>query len=704
MIQAYCSTVFTYYRNSILRFSIFLSFFSFSFFLCFCCFLINLAAYDDEGHEAAAAAATSGQVLLGTASDVISRFGSSTSRASSPSPDRPSLEDALSLDEDSIGGDSIEMTTPEELDDRPAELLNNNFQRSAGFLLPRSPARLFVHSAVVQSAFQTYAESVASSLPSSVCSSVRHSVDRDIVQVLHQSTEYKQPKPPEEWMDLRRLTRPSAPDDDDELKLPAPPPLDSSQHSLDAPDTGGVSIHHPPSADADAVEQQVAIQDQTNPPSPMEEILMIDNPRKDSSGEDVRSKLQRRQQIVLDSSCESASKSQDEIEMGLPINEPPAGSLLLPDESSLLTAEEVEELMMMNVVVSSESIKAECVYQEQHQDGGLLPIEPADSQHQSPDGLAATVSCSQQHNLTDSTESEQNQPTTCLEAPDFYHKMMRRDEEQEQLETTAEATDYLVGVGVGEESQSTGTGSATGMEEEGPSSMTDYDEQQRQIQLNEGAEDNKAAPPTAADGKEEEVAAAAAAAELTDSEIRGREKETSSSPESFLRHGPMSADDAVGLAEDEKEQQQQQEENEECQSPMPSQPWPLILPSSTDDDVSRVEQVGVIGSDGGGALTAAAAITGTTRDVAMTSVKEMTDERYHQQQRQQQQQQERQDETMKMTVDGGGGNVPLLDSGICEMKQQTTVQQRDETLAEFPTSDEGKRVNLKLHTSIFFNA
>ena len=236
--------------------------------------------------------------------------------------------------------------------------------------------------------------------------------------------------------------------------------------------------------------------------------------------------------------------------------------------------------------------------------------------------------------------------------------------------------------------------------------MKDYDnEQHRQIQLNEEAEDNKAAPPTAADGKEEEVAAAAAAAELTDSEIRGREKETSSSPESFLRHGPMSADDAVGLAEDEKEQQQQQQqENEECQSPMPSQPWPLILPSSTDDDVSRVEQVGVIGSDGGGDLTAAAAITGTTGDVAMTSVKEMTDVRYHQQQRQQQQQEERQDETMKMTVDGGGGNVPLLDSGICEMKQQTTVQQRDETLAEFPTSDEGKRVNLKLYTSIFFNA
>ena len=224
---------------------------------------------------------------MATASDVISRFGSSTSRASSPSPDRPSLEDALSLDEDSIGGDSIEQT-PEELDDRPAEL-NNNFQRSAAFLLPRSPARLFVHSAVVQSAFQTYAESVASSLPSSVCSSVRHSVDRDIVQVLHQSTEYKQPKPPEEWMDLSRLTRPfdHAPDDEDDvLKILSAPP----------PDTGDTS-RHSPSADAvaavDQQQQQVVLQAQTISESHREE---------------------RRHSIVLDSSCESPTNNKDETE------------------------------------------------------------------------------------------------------------------------------------------------------------------------------------------------------------------------------------------------------------------------------------------------------------------------------------------------------------------------------------------------------
>ena len=98
----------------------------------------------------------------GATSDVLSGIGSSTSRTTSPSvsPERPSLEDALSLDDDSEiseGHDDIakHLDAVEQLQN-PALLLQQR-----GFLLPRSPARLFVHNAVVQSALSSVASSSA---------------------------------------------------------------------------------------------------------------------------------------------------------------------------------------------------------------------------------------------------------------------------------------------------------------------------------------------------------------------------------------------------------------------------------------------------------------------------------------------------------------------------------------------------------------
>ena len=100
--------------------------------------------------------------LPGATSDVLSGIGSSTSRNSSPSvsPERPSLEDALSLDDDSEGSrhdKEPDVLSLEQLLPPPPVLL----QPRGGFLLPRSPARLFVHNAVVQSALSSVASSTA---------------------------------------------------------------------------------------------------------------------------------------------------------------------------------------------------------------------------------------------------------------------------------------------------------------------------------------------------------------------------------------------------------------------------------------------------------------------------------------------------------------------------------------------------------------
>lgn len=96
-----------------------------------------------------------------TSNDVLSGIGSSTSRNSSSSPsvspERPSLEDALSLDDDSSEGSSHDVVKQpnETVEQLPVPI------QQRGFLLPRSPARLFVHNAVVQSALSSVASSSA---------------------------------------------------------------------------------------------------------------------------------------------------------------------------------------------------------------------------------------------------------------------------------------------------------------------------------------------------------------------------------------------------------------------------------------------------------------------------------------------------------------------------------------------------------------
>lgn len=490
---------------------------------------MNLAAYDDE-------AAPSGQVLA-TGSDVISRFGS-TSRASSPSPDRPSLEDALSLDEDSIG-DSIEPTqATEELDDRPAEL-NNMFQRSAGFLLPRSPARLFVHNAVVQSAFQTYAESVASSMPSSVCSSVRQSMDREIVQqVLHQSTEYKQPKPPE-WMDPHlglgsRLESMASSDyeqlDDGSYDLKGMGP--STDRSCELDDEA------PP---VDEEETQVKVESSTDVVADQQVAIQIHEAEREVIETRI-SKLQRRQQIVLDSSEDWASQD---------------------DTYSPL----------------QHSAEGEAVQEELSRQLQLLDVQ-------------------QQSNLTDSTESEQNQLITCLEATGINQD--RR-----------------------EESQSTGTGSAvTDMEPITTDDDVQQQEQQQMIEPAAGKDWRQKTPETEDSSLRKDPAELTAAADKPNKEYVA----TSNRDEDEEEWRKLAA------AVEEKEEL-------ECQSPLPSQPWP--------DYPSRVQ----------------------------VEPAQMMDESYHQDE-------SKPTPTPTSTTGDGGGrrNLPLfLDSGICDLKP---------TMAGFQTSDE----------------
>jgi hypothetical protein len=67
------------------------------------------------------------------------------------------LEDALSLDDDSSEGSSHDVVKPQTpvVEQLPLPI------QQRGFLLPRSPARLFVHNAVVQSALSSVASSSA---------------------------------------------------------------------------------------------------------------------------------------------------------------------------------------------------------------------------------------------------------------------------------------------------------------------------------------------------------------------------------------------------------------------------------------------------------------------------------------------------------------------------------------------------------------
>ncbi len=121
--------------------------------------------------EKLAAPAVSMTSLPGATSDVLSGIGSSTSRNSisspSVSPERPSLEDALSLDDDSEGSRKDEL-----LEQQPLAVAPLLLQPSRGFLLPRSPARLFVHNAVVQSALSSVASSTAPATLSEVVEQV----------------------------------------------------------------------------------------------------------------------------------------------------------------------------------------------------------------------------------------------------------------------------------------------------------------------------------------------------------------------------------------------------------------------------------------------------------------------------------------------------------------------------------------------------
>lgn len=93
-------------------------------------------------------------VLSGIGSTTTSRISSSATSSPSVSPERPSLEDALSLDDDSSEG-SHHKEAPVVPEQQPALV------QQRGFLLPRSPARLFVHNAVVQSALSSVASSSA---------------------------------------------------------------------------------------------------------------------------------------------------------------------------------------------------------------------------------------------------------------------------------------------------------------------------------------------------------------------------------------------------------------------------------------------------------------------------------------------------------------------------------------------------------------
>lgn len=134
----------------------------------------------------------------GVTSDVLSGIGSTTSRTSSTpsspsvSPERPSLEDALSLDDDSSEGSHQDglLKRPEVVEQQQHQqqqpALFQQLQQQRGFLLPRSPARLFVHNAVVQSALSSVASSSAPVTLSDVLEQVSQSTDPKLLDQIEQ--------------------------------------------------------------------------------------------------------------------------------------------------------------------------------------------------------------------------------------------------------------------------------------------------------------------------------------------------------------------------------------------------------------------------------------------------------------------------------------------------------------------------------------
>lgn len=95
-------------------------------------------------------------VETAASTDVLSGFGSSKESS-------PSLEDALSLDDDiSSDGGAPPSTKKHRKPVQPQPSSEGLFAAAKGFLLPRSPARLFVHNSVVQSALLQVANTSSS--------------------------------------------------------------------------------------------------------------------------------------------------------------------------------------------------------------------------------------------------------------------------------------------------------------------------------------------------------------------------------------------------------------------------------------------------------------------------------------------------------------------------------------------------------------
>ncbi len=99
---------------------------------------------------------TSNVETTAASTDVLSGFGSSKESS-------PSLEDALSLDDDiSSDGGAPPSTKKHRKPVQPQPSSEGLFAAAKGFLLPRSPARLFVHNSVVQSALLQVANTSSS--------------------------------------------------------------------------------------------------------------------------------------------------------------------------------------------------------------------------------------------------------------------------------------------------------------------------------------------------------------------------------------------------------------------------------------------------------------------------------------------------------------------------------------------------------------
>lgn len=99
---------------------------------------------------------TSNMETTVASTDVLSGFGSSKESS-------PSLEDALSLDDDiSSDGGAPPSTKKHRKPVQPQPSSEGLFAAAKGFLLPRSPARLFVHNSVVQSALLQVANTSSS--------------------------------------------------------------------------------------------------------------------------------------------------------------------------------------------------------------------------------------------------------------------------------------------------------------------------------------------------------------------------------------------------------------------------------------------------------------------------------------------------------------------------------------------------------------